>query len=147
MDIEEAVARISADEPGPVERVALMDRYADGSCLVFAFAVHWMTGFPVEALSSGGRAAFAHFTAIGPDGDVWDAQGPRPRDECAAHYVDRARWTKVDVRKFVGTDPSLDEAAIDDAVVAALRLLGPNLAGHVRRLPDGLLDGGAPRMG
>lgn len=142
MELEEALARISADAPTPGERTELVGLYTDGSCLAFAFAVHWMTGFPVEAISAptGEGSAFVHFAAVGPDGDIWDAQGPRPREECVAHFLDDAVWTRIDAYKFLGTDPALDEAAIDAAALAALRLLAPYLAEHVRRLPEALME-------
>ena len=70
------------EPPTDGERAALVERYGDGDCLAMAFAVHWMTGWDVEAVGERGGDAFLHFAAVDPEGRVWDAAGPRDRVEC-----------------------------------------------------------------
>lgn len=124
-------------EPSPGERAALVDRYTDGECLTFAFAVHWMTGWPVEGLSErdGDTRNHLHFAAVGPDGLAWDAAGPRNKAEVVLHFADNPVWEVVDAQRLVATQPGIDEDAITQACIDAFRLLGRDLARHVTRLP------------
>jgi len=125
-------------------RRALVERYTDGECLTFAFAVHWMTGFPVEALSERGSDKYLHFAAIAPDGRVWDADGPRDKATCAARYADGPEWRRVDAMRLVTSQGGVDEEAVTEALKAAVILLGPALDMYVRRLPEGLGDAPVP---
>ena len=140
MTLVDRIAEIRGDALDACERRALVERYTDGDCLVLAFAVHWLTGgrFGVEAVGERGRRSFAHFAAVDPDGGVWDAEGPRSRTACGARFAERPRWQRVDPHRFIATQPGIDEAAITEGIVAAIRLLGPRLDPHVARLPEGL---------
>lgn len=124
------------DEPSAGERAALVDRYTDGDCLAFAFAVGWMTGWPVEGLSERGGDDHLHFAAIGPDGLAWDAAGPRTKAEAAEHFADAPAWETVDAQRLVATLPGMDEDTITQACAEAIRLLGERLVPHLARLPS-----------
>lgn len=114
---------------------ALIDAYCDGDCLVLAFALHWMCGWPVRAVSERSAADHLHFAAQGPDGLAWDARGPRSFECAAEDYADDPIWEDVDAHRFVATDPRIDEEAITTACMDAALLFGTALERHVLRRP------------
>lgn len=119
-----------ADGPAPDP-----EPWLEGDCLAFAFALNWSAGFEVEAVSERGSDTFLHFAAIGPDGAVWDAAGPRPREVAAAAYARDPVWEPVDAYKFVSRG-GCDEDDINVAFVAAARIFGPLLRPLLKRVPD-----------
>lgn len=121
---------------GGAERAGLVERYLEGDCLALAFALHWATGWPVEAVSARGGDRFLHFAAIAPDGSVWDAAGPRDKDEAAAAWTPHPVWERVDALRLATTGPgALDEDAVTEAFVTAARLFGPGLDRFLVRVP------------
>jgi hypothetical protein len=115
---------------------AMIDAYSDGDCLVLAFAIHWMCGWPVMAVSEPGGADHLHFAARGPDGLAWDARGPRTFAAAGADYADDPRWEEVEALRFIATHPSVDEDAITRACDDAVTIMGESLSKHIVRLPD-----------
>ncbi len=121
--------------PRSAEMEAMMDAYCDGDCLVLAFALHWMCGWPVMAVSERGGHDHLHFAARGPDDLAWDARGPRGFERAAEDYAGDPVWEEVDAHRFVATDPRIDEDAITAACADADLLFGAALKGHVLRRP------------
>lgn len=113
---------------------ALMEWHADGGCLPFAFGVHWMTGWPVQAVSERGAETHLHFAAIGPDGRAWDSLGPRAMTVAAEGYAAEPVWEPVDAYRMVATG-DISEADITEACRAAEAIFGEALAPHIRRRP------------
>ena len=121
--------------PSTLDVETMMDAYCEGDCLALAFALHWMCGWPVMAVSERGGADLLHFAARGPDGAAWDARGPRAFDRAAEDYADDPVWQEIDAYAFVSTDDRIDETAITQACADARILFGPALDPHVRRRP------------
>lgn len=115
---------------------AMIDAYSDGDCLVLAFALHWMCGWPVMAVSEPDGENHLHFAARGPDGLAWDARGPRTFAAAGADYAADARWEEVDAMRFIATDPNVDETAITRACGDAIIIMGESLKRHIVRRPD-----------
>lgn len=122
------------------EAEALVDHYTSGGCLAFAFALHWMCGWPVAAVSERGGDDHLHFAARGPDGMAWDALGPRTFEAAAADYAETPCWEDVDALRFVATDGDMDETVITRACTDVEALLGPALAPHIARRPQAIPD-------
>lgn len=121
--------------PATAEVETMMDAYCDGDCLVLAFALHWMCGWPVLAVSERGGEDHLHFAARGPDGLAWDARGPRSFERAAEDYAGDPVWEEVDAHRFVATDARIDEDAITTACTDAALLFGAALERHVVRRP------------
>jgi hypothetical protein len=118
------------------EAGALMRQYLDGQCMPFAFAMHWLTGWKVEALGEIDSENFLHFAAVAPDGAIWDASGPRSRREVDREYCVNGVWQIVDPHKYCFSDTAaVTEDDINEACVAAIRLFGPQLDRHILRTP------------
>jgi hypothetical protein len=139
----ELVARVRAAPLEQCEAEALAEQYLEGHCLVFAFAVHWLTGWKVEALGERNSPDFSHFATIGPDGLVWDAAGPRVREEVERGFATDPAWEEVDAYRFAFSDAAgVTEDDVNEACVAALRLFGDRIDPHLARtptLPDDLV--------
>jgi hypothetical protein len=104
-----------------VDASAAGEWYLEGGCATFAFAVHWMTGWPVMALQSEDPEAFSHFSAFDLDGVAWDAGGPRTATEAAAAWTDDPAWSPVDPMRTILSE-GVAEADITEACHAAIAL-------------------------
>lgn len=102
-------------------RTDFAEWYLEGGCATFAFAVHWMTGWPMMALQSEDPDAFCHFSAFDPSGLAWDAGGPRSSQEAAAAWTDEPTWSPVDPMRTISTG-GVGEAEITEACDAAIAL-------------------------
>lgn len=118
-----------------LEMEAVINGYLEGECLTFAFALHWMCGWPVLGVAEEGGDDFLHFAAQGPDGRAWDALGPRSFERAADAYVERPHWEPVDPYRFIATSPDVDEDSISQACADAQAILGQGLQPHIRRRP------------
>ena len=113
----------------------MIDAYCDGDCLILAFALHWMCGWKVFALSEKDANVHLHFAAEGPGGDAWDARGPRHFDVARDDYADDGIWVEIDPYRFICTDPNVDEERITQACRDAETIFPGSLDEHVMRRP------------
>lgn len=123
------------DRRSTQEIEAVIHGYLEGDCLALAFALHWMCGWPVLGVAEEGGDDFLHFAARGPDGQAWDALGPRSFDRAAEAYVEKPQWETINAHRFVSTSPDVDEDAITTACLDAVSIFGPALHPHVVRRP------------
>lgn len=112
-----------------------MEQYADGDCLLLAFALHWMCGWPVLAVSEKDGNSHLHFAARGPDGMAWDAYGPRSFKTSGEDYAKSPAWEEVDAYRFITTQNNADEDTITQACMDAHVIFGTTLDQHVKQHP------------
>lgn len=113
----------------------LAEWYLNGGCLEFAFAIHWMTGWPMYGIGEAGQEHFTHFVVRGHDGNAWDAAGSRPFATAASEYATDPDWREVDAHKLI-TRSGADENEITEACKAAIQILGSSLANYIKRQPE-----------